>query len=416
MVIQFNRLFMKHRFKFLKNYSKDRHNKVLTLSIFFLIWAIIFAIFEYFAPLYLESLGLNYITIGIILCGSSFISLLIDPFLGYLQGRFPAKTLLIISIILFFINISLFLYSGSIVFLLFLATNIYGIAFDLFSITTYKAVFDNSLKKEKCSNISFLESFYNVGLLLGSLIAGFVIVSNLNNAAYLCMGLLLLLLVIVIFIKKEKTKAEKFSFFSGYREMFKQIKQIGFMGLFLIFILIFVNLWDGFFFVFEPIFAKKFSGLFINETIIGGIILAIYTLPIILFAKTFGKLEDKFGEKKFIIGGLLLSAMSICVLQITNNLWLTMISVFLMSLGTFAIVKPATEGLYTHISEKKFGKIKNGYAAGIIEMTLSIGFLFGPLIGGFFLEVSGGFNQAFRIFAIAAFVLVLISIFIVKEK
>lgn len=407
---------MRHILHFFRNYNKDRQNKIVIISVLFLIWSIAFAIFEYFAPLYLDSLNINYWIMGIILAGSSFISLIIDPFLGYLQRKFPPRALLVVSIILFAINVLLFLYSKNSIFLLFLATNIYGIAFDLFSITTYKTVFDNSLKKEKATNISFLSSFYNLGLLLGSLIAGFVVAYNLNNAAYLCLGILLLLLIVVLYIGKEKILYQKLSLSKGYSETFNELKNIGFMGLFLIFILIFINTWDGFFFVFEPIFAKKFSGLFLNELIIGGILLAIYCLPSILFARTFGKLEDKYGKKWFIVFGLLLSGLFIFILQMTDNIFITAASIFLLSLGSFAIVKPATECLYESIAEKKFGKKYTGNYAGVIEITLSLGFLLGPLIGGFFLSYFGGFNIAFQIFSIVALIIAMSTIFIVKEK
>jgi MFS family permease len=322
---------------------------------------------------------------------------------------------LIVSIILFAINILLFLFSKNSIFLLFLATNIYGVAFDLFSITTYKGAFDNSLKKDKARNISFLESFYNLGLLLGSLIAGFIVAYNLNNAAYLCLGILLFLLVIVLMIGKEKITHKKLSLTTGYKETFFELKNLGFIGVFLIFILIFINTWDGFFFVFEPIFAKKFSGYFINELIIGGILLAIYTLPSILLERTFGKLEDKYGKKWFIVYGLLLSSFFIFVIQMTDNVIITAISIFLLSLGFFAIAKPASECLYETIAENKFGKKHIGNYAGVIEMTLSIGFLLGPLLGGFFLSRFGDFNLAFRIFAIFTMILASLSIFVIKD-
>ena len=404
--------------RFIRNYKRDRHYKVMQISVFFLVWAIAFALFEFFVPLYLESLHLSFFTIGIILSGSSFISFFIDPFLGQIQKKFPPKTLLLVCFFLLCANIILFLNSGSIVFLLFLATNIYGIAFDLFSITSYKNVFDNSTETDRSTHISFLESLYSFGLLIGAIIAGFVVSLNLKNIPYLCLGLLLILAIVIFAQKKErKMPLEKISFTKSYTDIIFELKSIGKQGLFLIFLLTFVHLFDGFFFVFEPIFAKKFTGYFFDEFIIGGILLAIYTLPMILFERSFGKWEDTFGRKKFIFIGLAISTISIFLLQIFDQLLISGVLIFITSLGLFTIALPAVEGMYESLTEKNLGKEYRGYSVSIMEITLSIGFLLGPLFGGIFLSMPGGFDFAFKVFsALNLFVFILALFFLRDEK
>lgn len=400
--------------KFFRSYNNDSHSRVLQFSIFFFLWAIAFSLFEYFAPLYLESLNLNFFEIGIILAGSSFISFFIDPLLGQIQKKFSSKTLLLSSIILFIINIILFIKSNSIFFILFLATNIYGIAFDLFSITSYKKIFDESNELDRSTNISFFESFYSLGLLLGALIVGFVISSNINNVPYLCFLILIFLFIIISIVKKDKhlTK-EKISFFESYKILFNEIKTIGKKGIILIFALIFIHLFDGFFFIFEPIFAQKFQGYFLNEWIIGGILLAIYTLPMILFEPKFGKLEDKLGRKKFMFIGFTLSSISIFFLRFSNNVYINGILIFLTSTGFFAIALPAIEGMFESITVNKFGKKNSAYSVSIMELTLSVGFLLGPFLGGILLSFPNGFDLAFQIFAYTTALVMLILLFLI---
>lgn len=403
--------------RFIRNYQRDRHYKVMQFSVFFLVWAIAFALFEFFVPLYLESLHLSFFTIGIILSGSSFISFFIDPFLGHIQTKFPARTLLLFSIILFCVNIFLFLNSGNIIFLLFLATNIYGIAFDLFSITSYKNVFDNSVETDRSTHISFLESLYSIGLLIGAITAGFIISLNLKNVPYLCMGLLLFLFVIIFAQKKEKLlKTEKISFTKSYTDIAFELKSISGQGLFLIFLLIFIHFFDGFFFVFEPIFAKKFQGYFLNEFVIGGILLAVYTLPMILFERSFGKWEDTLGKKRFIFIGFGISTISIFLLQAFDQLLISGILIFITSLGLFAIALPAVEGMYESLTEKKLGKGYRGYSVSIMEITLSIGFLFGPLLGGIFLSMPNGFDFAFKVFAGLNLLVIILAVFFLRDE
>gem|GEM_PF-5485214 len=401
--------------RFIRNYERERHHRVLQFSVFFLIWAVAFAIFEYFLPLYLESLNLSFIIMGIVLSGSSFISFFIDPFLGYIQRKFPPKTLLIASILMFFANIFLLLHSGNVVFVLFLATNLYGIAFDLFSITSYKSVFQNSVEADRCTNLSFLESLYSVGLLVGAVIAGFAVANGLRSAAYISIGFLGLLLVMILFTKHERVKKKKISMLQGYHDIFHELKTIGRKGIFLIVFMIFIHLFDGFFFVFEPIFAQKFSGYFFNEAVIGGLLLAVYTLPIILFALFFGKFEDRFGRKQFVVAGFLVSSIALLLLQASNSLVLSAVSIFLVSMGFYAIALPAVEGIYESVTQRKFGQSYAGYSVSIMEITLSIGFFFGPLFGGIFLSFSGGFNTAFRIFSALSFVMLVLSMIVLMK-
>ena len=214
-----------------------------------------------------------------------------------------------------------------------------------------------------------------------------------------------------------KMPLEKISFTKSYTDIIFELKSIGKQGLFLIFLLTFVHLFDGFFFVFEPIFAKKFTGYFFDEFIIGGILLAIYTLPMILFERSFGKWEDTFGRKKFIFIGLAISTISIFLLQIFDQLLISGVLIFITSLGLFTIALPAVEGMYESLTEKNLGKEYRGYSVSIMEITLSIGFLLGPLFGGIFLSMPGGFDFAFKVFsALNLFVFILALFFLRDEK
>ena len=403
--------------RFIRNYQRDKHYQVMRISVFFLLWALAFALFEFFVPLYLESLELSFFTIGLILSGSSFISFFIDPFLGHIQTRFPPKTLLLISIILFCANILLFKNSGNAVFLLFLATNIYGIAFDLFSITSYKNVFDNSIETDRSTHISLLESLYSVGLLVGAVVAGFIVSLNLSSIPYLCLGILLFLFIFILSWKAEKKvlSKEKISFTKSYTDIFYEFKMIGSQGLFLVFLLIFIHLFDGFFFVFEPIFARKFQGYFFDEFVIGGLLLAIYTLPMIMLERNFGTWEDRLGRKKFVFIGLAMSTLSIFLLQSFDQLVISALLIFMTSLGLFAIALPAVEGMYESLTERKLGKQYRGYTVSIMEITLSIGFLLGPFMGGIFLTMPGGFNAAFKIFSLLNLFVLVLALFFLRE-
>ncbi|MBI2650840.1 hypothetical protein HYX04_06050, partial [Candidatus Woesearchaeota archaeon] len=64
-----------------------------------------------------------------------------------------------------------------------------------------------------------------------------------------------------------------------------------------------------------------------------------------------------------------------------------------------------------------FGKKSAGYSVSIMEITLSTGFLLGPLLGGIFLSFPDGFDFAFRIFSFATiFMIVLAMIFLKSDN
>jgi MFS family permease len=402
---------------FARHFKRDRHYNTLQFALLYFVWSISFALFEYFAPLYLDSLNLQVIIIGLILSGSSFISFFVDPFLGYLQERFSPRFLLTGSAFLFTLNMLLFLYSGNYVFLLFLATNIYGIAFDLFSITTYKGVFDNSIEEDRSTNLSFLESLHALGLLIGAILAGFAMAANFMYAAYISLAILAVLVIFILLTKNVPVvTSDPFSLLKSYRDVWRELRTLGPRGLFLVSLLIVIFLFDGFFFVFEPLFAQKFTGHVVNEYVIGGFLLALYNLPIILLSSYFGRLEDRIGRKRFVLIGLGVACLSVFMLQAVDSLVLTGGSIFFASLGLFSIARPSIEGLYEALTQQKLGVGYNGYSASIMEITLSIGFLFGPLVGGLFISTPEGFNFAFRIFSLLILIFFVLSFFFIRNQ
>ena len=215
-------------------------------------------------------------------------------------------------------------------------------------------------------------------------------------------------------LKEKNDKNFISTFIDSYKKTSYIIKNIGKKGIITLLLVSFITLWDAFFFSFEPLFAQKFSGYFLSETIIGGLLLATYILPIITLEVPFGKFEDKVGREKFILIGFLLAGISIYGLSIFSNIYLIFVSVILASTGMFSIAIPAIEGIYESEMTRKFGIIENNNSVGILELFSNIGYFLGPLIGGYLLSIYGDFGQAFKIFSLLTIIISVIIYFLTK--
>jgi len=169
----------------------------------------------------------------------------------------------------------------------------------------------------------------------------------------------------------------------------------------LIFLTVFVDLLGfGILIPILPAFAKK--ELLVDETAIG-IVIAAYSLTQFLFNPVFGNLSDKHGRKKIIVICLLLNALGYVIFAYTNTFFMLLLGRFVAGIGGSSIgVAQAYIADVTTPENRSKGM-------GIIGAAFGLGFVFGPMIGGFLSEYGyfvTGMASAF--FSIFAFVLTII--------
>ena len=140
-----------------------------------------------------------------------------------------------------------------------------------------------------------------------------------------------------------------------------------------------------------------------------GWLLAIYSLASFLSAPYFGRLSDRFGRRKILLYGLFAFAFSFFIFGIfIDNLFVLYISRILGGAASGALYTATTSmvaDITTRETRTKF--------MGLVGMSIGMGFIFGPGIGGLLAEVSLSLAYFMTTFVILA--TLVFSIFKIKE-
>lgn len=143
----------------------------------------------------------------------------------------------------------------------------------------------------------------------------------------------------------------------------------------LIFIVVFIDLLGfGILIPILPTFAT--IELHVDETAIG-IAIAIYSFIQFLFNPLFGELSDKYGRKPIIVICLVLNALGYIVFAFTTNFLMLMISRMIAGIGGSSI--GVAQAYIADVTTKE----NRSKGMGLIGAAFGLGFVFGPLIGGF---------------------------------
>jgi multidrug resistance protein len=169
----------------------------------------------------------------------------------------------------------------------------------------------------------------------------------------------------------------------------------------LIFLTVFVDLLGfGILIPILPSFAK--IELLVDETAIG-IVIAIYSFVQFLFNPVLGRLSDKYGRKPVIVISLLINAIGYIIFAFTTSYLILLVSRVVAGIGGSSI--GVAQAYIADVTTKE----NRAKGMGIIGSAFGLGFVFGPLIGGFLSSYGymiTGFGSAS--FSILAFILTLI--------
>jgi multidrug resistance protein len=168
----------------------------------------------------------------------------------------------------------------------------------------------------------------------------------------------------------------------------------------LIFITVFIDLLGfGILIPILPTFATKQLG--VDETAIG-IAIAAYSLTQFFFNSIFGGLSDKYGRKPVIVVTLLLNAAGYIIFAFTETYLVLLISRIIAGIGGSSI--GVAQAYIADVTPKE----KRAKGMGLIGAAFGLGFVFGPMIGGYLAKYGymiTGFGSAS--FSIIAFMLTL---------
>ncbi len=114
-----------------------------------------------------------------------------------------------------------------------------------------------------------------------------------------------------------------------------------------------------------------------------GILTATFALMSLLFSPFFGRLGDRIGRKKVLLIGTFGFAISYMVFAFADSFFMALVARALEGFFAAAIF-PAVISLLSDFTTHE----QRGPAMGLMMMTFSVGFIFGPALGGFASAIS----------------------------
>ena len=160
----------------------------------------------------------------------------------------------------------------------------------------------------------------------------------------------------------------------------------------LIFLTVFIDLLGfGILIPILPAFATKVLG--VDEAAIG-IAIASYSFIQFIFNPVLGKLSDKYGRKPVIVFCLIINALGYVIFAFTSSYLLLLLSRVVAGIGGSSI--SVAQAYIADVTTKE----NRSKGMGLIGSAFGLGFVFGPLIGGYLAEygymvtglAAGGFS------------------------
>ena len=143
----------------------------------------------------------------------------------------------------------------------------------------------------------------------------------------------------------------------------------------LIFITVFIDLLGfGILIPILPSFAVKELG--VDEAAVG-IAIAIYSFVQFIFNPILGRLSDKYGRKPLIVMCLLTNAIGYVIFAFTTSYFILLVSRTVAGIGGSSIA--VAQAYIADVTTKE----NRSKGMGLIGSAFGLGFVFGPLIGGF---------------------------------
>jgi multidrug resistance protein len=177
-------------------------------------------------------------------------------------------------------------------------------------------------------------------------------------------------------------------------------------GLSLIFLTVFIDLLGfGILIPILPSFAIKELG--VDEAAVG-IAIALYSFVQFLFNPILGRLSDKHGRKPVIVICLLINALGYVIFAFTSSYLILLVSRIVAGVGGSSIA--VAQAYIADVTTKE----NRSKGMGVIGSAFGLGFVFGPLIGGFLSKL--GYMETGLAAATFSFIAFIVTIILLPES
>lgn len=375
--------------------AAPRKRALLTVFLTILLDLIGFGMILPFLTFYAEEFHATPLGIGLLFSSYSLTQLLCAPLLGRLSDRVGRRPVLLGSIAGSAVSYVIFALAPNYAVLL-LARALSGVAAANYAIAqAYMA--DVSAPRERAKAMGLVGAAFGLGFVLGPALGGILeaLGASLPALAHLgprlvpfaAAGLSALNLLIAAGALPEslspalrRSAASRGGSWMGYRELREVWRDSPLRGLMVLFFLVMLC-----FSMMETtlaLFCQARFGFGARQT--SWLFVFVGVVLVIVQGGLLGRLVRRFGERRLILGGIVLMALGLALLPAGSMLWLLYLSLLLLAVGN-GIHNPSTTGLLSRLA----GEEAQGSTIGLSRSFGALARILGPPAGTWIFGAAG---------------------------
>ncbi len=322
-------------------------------------------------PFYTISLGAKPFELGMLTGTFALLGLLTSPFMGKLADRIGRKKVIIIGIFGFFLAYLIFAFSNAL-WMAFLARAIEGVAAGAIFPACVSLLSDYTTEQQRGKTMGLVGMTFSLGFIMGPAFGGFASAISVQTAFFAAAAITILNIISVsIQIREPPEKPESRDIAHQERTLLQHLSS----PLVFVFLCTFmITFMIGGLEATLALFTSEKLGFTATQM---GVVFTYIGFLIMTMQFISGNLINKFGEKRLIQIGMVLSGTGFFLVQFAHS-WITLFAPLAVLVMGNAFVFPSVPSLLT---KKVAGK--RGAILGLEGSFRSGGQMIGPLLGGF---------------------------------
>lgn len=358
-------------------------SKFLTYTLPVLLFSVIWGAVEFLVPIRYSEADISVRMVSILFAITSGLSLFLDIPAGKISDRIGRERLITYSMLIAVVALLILYFFSSFV-AFFIAAVLVGIAYGLNWSPLLAFVGDRAGEHDQGSVFGSFTSLDALGEVIAPLVLAFIVfyTSTVFPFFALAIAALLCALIFTRLIKpRDKnnqrgiTLTQTFSYKSSLRLITKSTSSSLFIFLLGFFVAFF---WQSVW------FTQPLIGFYENSLMDSAIIVAVFSLPAIIFSKILGKTIDRIGEKRVFFYSISAAVVSFILFYMSSDLISKAAFIFIASIGVIGI-----RLVMNVLVVKTNTKEERGEFFGILETVRDASFVITPLFIGFTYKAIG---------------------------
>jgi DHA1 family multidrug resistance protein-like MFS transporter len=378
--------------------TSNRKN-LLILAFALIVVTLGFGVVMPIVPFYMENLGAGGTELGLLVASYAVMRLIFGPIWGSISDRVGRKPIMMIGVFGYGITMVLFGLATKL-WMLFAARILAGILSSATSPTTMAYISDSTSEEDRGGGMGILGAAAGVGTIIGPAMGGLLAEKMLSLPFFIAGGMSVASVILIATLLPESlSKADRvhssvsenpIDLRAWWHALFSPI------GIFLVLIFLVTGGMMIFYGVFGLYALERFG---YDTSQVGVLFMVLGLLSALGQGLLVGPLTKRFGDMKVIRIGFPLSAIGLIFIMLASQYGTLIAALGFFSLANALLIPAITS------QTSKHADVPQGVAMGLSNSFISLGRIFGPILGGWVFDLDWRFTFIVgAVFMLAGFV------------